>query len=607
MRLIHIKSFTLREFNKKIPSYAILSHTWRDQEVTFADFEDFAAELPETGVKTEDLNSLCRDKYPHFDKILGACKVAKKFKLKYLWVDTCCIDKSKSAELDGSINSMFSWYERANTCIVYLEDYMPRNKKCIDDDAFRRCRWFTRVWTLQEFLAPQAVYFFDNSWNIVGDKSYLGALLSEITNIETDFLEKRVSLQAASVAKRMSWAAGREATREEDKAYSLLGIFNVNMPLIYGERSKSFIRLQEEILKEIDDHSIFAWKEDANKRRKTVITKCGAPNCEDPACDASVCANPRCRNGTCTTHGRRDSDGPSRQIRGLFATSPDDFASSGNITSFPQAKAKEGHITITNRGIYMPSMRSSVSERGKDIPVLVLNCLDQGSDPIAIYLHHEAGDQYTRAWPDRTTYCSSEDRRGMYVLKTLSTFRSAAGNSLEDSIILNWVSGSITIEHTPLGLVTREQKQFFPTFSRVPYHSSLLVTVPDRGMVRIWFGTKLQQGKDHEILPWCRGEPETNSPSQRLMNRLPAMPGMPELPELPDLQPMMSRLMLLGHRLPWPLEECNNEHTLDFSPDQSLITTIKQGRMNGYDVFNLEIRFLVDGQEVSSVHRSSRR
>ncbi|KAI0191471.1 heterokaryon incompatibility protein-domain-containing protein [Xylaria flabelliformis] len=378
MRLIHIESFTLREFVKKIPSYAILSHTWRgdhgNHEVTFADFERLATELPGIEVNMEYFSSLYENKYPHLDKILGACRIARTFNLEYLWVDTCCIDKSRSAELDESINSMFSWYEGAEVCLVYLEDYMSIDKRYIDTDAFRQCRWFKRVWTLQELLAPQTVYFYDKSWDIIGDKPYLRALLSDVTHVETDFLEKRVSLQTASVAKRMSWAAGREATREEDKAYSLLGIFGVNMPLIYGERSKSFIRLQEEILKEIDDHSIFAWKEDANKRRETVITKCGDPNCEDPECDASVCANPRCRNGTCTTPGLAG-----RQIRGLLATSPNDFASSGNITSFPQAKAKEGHITITNRGIYMPSMRSSVSERGKDIPVLVLNCLDHGS------------------------------------------------------------------------------------------------------------------------------------------------------------------------------------------------------------------------------------
>ncbi|KAI0552925.1 heterokaryon incompatibility protein-domain-containing protein [Xylaria curta] len=281
MRLIHIPSLTLMEFDCGIPSYAILSHTWRgnngDREVTFAGFQKVAAELIEA--------------HPYSDKLLGACQVALTLQLEYLWVDTCCIDKTKSAELSEAINSMFSWYESARICIVYLDDYVSGDKKFIDVDAFRHCRWFKRVWTLQELLAPQTVYFYDKHWVYLGDKFHLGALLSYITRIETDFLEKRVPIQTASVAKRMSWAAGRQSTREEDKAYSLLGIFNVNMPLLYGERSKSFIRLQEEILKEIDDHSIFAWKE----------------------------------------------------IRGVFATSPDDFADSGNITSFPQAKAKKGN------------------------------------------------------------------------------------------------------------------------------------------------------------------------------------------------------------------------------------------------------------------------
>ncbi|KAI0862608.1 heterokaryon incompatibility protein-domain-containing protein [Xylaria cubensis] len=609
MRLIHTSSFMLKEFNKKIPPYTILSHTWRgnngDHEVTFAEYEKFAAELLAC-VNPKSFANL-KNKYPYLDKILGACKIAKAFKMEYLWVDTCCIDKSKSAELNESINSMFSWYERATMCFVYLDDYMPNDKQHLDIAAFRHCRWFKRVWTLQELLAPQVAYFYDKSWGFIGDKSYLGPLLSDITRIETDFLEKRVSIQAASVAKRMSWAAGRKATREEDKAYSLLGIFGVNMPLIYGERSKSFIRLQEEILKEIDDHSIFAWKEDVKKRREAVVTKCGVSNCESPACDVSVCANPRCQNGTCTIRGglgpdesNRNRWSAGRQIRGLFATSPDDFANSGNVTSFSGTKTKEGHITITNRGIYMPSMRSSVSEHEKDIPVLVLNCVDHGSDPIAIYLHHEAGDQYTRAWPDRTTYCSSNDRHGMYVLKTLSTFRSAAGNLLENSIILNWISGSITILQMPAGPLNRKQKKVFPTLSRVPYHNSLLVMVPIYGLARIWFGIKLKQEKDHDILPWCRGEFVSTSPlAMGLSLGLSSPIGLPSLmgtqygpQKLPTL-PRMAPLDSPQHVLPWPLEECSDEHVLSFRRDQTLIITNKQRVMDGYDVFNLEIRFLV--------------
>ncbi|KAI0411966.1 HET-domain-containing protein [Xylaria grammica] len=508
MRLIHTPSFNLVEFNKDLPPYAILSHTWRDEEATIEDFNAFTTRLPRRRNIIDYAKGfeICRGKYQRFDKILGACDLAQKQGLKYIWIDTCCIDKSKSAELDESTNSMFLWYQRSHICYAYLEDFKLTGG-VLNREAFGRCRWFKRAWTLQELLAPTFVVFYDQSWNPLGEKTSLGSILSDITGIETSFLTKTTSIHTASVAKRMSWAAAREATREEDRAYSLLGIFGVNMSLIYGERSKAFIRLQEEILKEIDDHSIFAWMKDRKKRQDFLVTNCGEPGCRDPQCDASVCANPRCRNSTCAitiadqSHsGDSDSDEPhtgrvGRQIRGIFATSPSDFARSGDITSFAQAKAKEGHITITNRGIYMPSMLSSIAIKGKNVPVLVLNCFNNQPDPIALFLHHETGDQYTRAWPTQLTNCASEGCGVIYALKSLSTFRIVPGAPLDNSIILNVfeVSPSTTLSGALPGLVTREGKKLFPTGSRVPYQTSLLLDSPN-GTVKVWFGTKLQGG-----------------------------------------------------------------------------------------------------------------
>ncbi|KAI1125970.1 HET-domain-containing protein [Nemania abortiva] len=385
MRLIHTDNFTMEEFNKGLPpTYAILSHTWRTHEVTFQDFNNFAAaRLPPRKVNGNYLayvSRLCHHEYQLFDKIIRVCQLARKRGIMYVWVDTCCIDKSNSAELGESINSMFEWYERSEICYVYLKDFELGQNGNIETSVFRECLWFKRAWTLQELLAAQWVLFFDRSWNELGEKRFFGPLLSDITGIEIPFLARTVSIHTASVAKRMSWAAAREASREEDKAYSLLGIFGVNMPLIYGERSKAFIRLQEEILKESDDHSIFAWMEHPGTQQKSIIRTCGEPSCEDPAHDASVCANLRCTSSTCIIAMKNNDHGSvqgrvlaDRQLRGLFATSPNDFKNSGNITSFPQAKAK-GHITITNRGIHMPSMLSFELIQGREVPVLVLNC-----------------------------------------------------------------------------------------------------------------------------------------------------------------------------------------------------------------------------------------
>ncbi|GAW20942.1 hypothetical protein ANO14919_104550 [Xylariales sp. No.14919] len=581
MRLIHTPSFNLVEFNKDLPPYAILSHTWRDEEATIEDFNAFTTRLPRRRNIIDYVKGfeICQGKYQRFDKILGACDLAQKQGLKYIWIDTCCIDKSKSAELDESTNSMFLWYQRSHICYAYLEDFK---------------------------------------------------LTGGISNrIETFFLTKTTSIHTASVAKRMSWAAAREATREEDRAYSLLGIFGVNMSLIYGERSKAFIRLQEEILKEIDDHSIFAWMEDRKKQQDFLVTNCGEPGCRDPQCDASVCANPRCRNSTCAitiaeqSHsGDSDSDEPhtgrvGRQIRGIFATSPSDFARSGDITSFAQAKAKEGHITITNRGIYMPSMLSSIAIKGTNVPVLVLNCFNDQPDPIALFLHHEAGDQYTRAWPTQLTNCASEGSGVMYALKSLSTFRIVPGALLDNSIILNVfeVSPSTTLLGALPGLVTREGKKLFPTGRRVPYQNSLLLASPN-GTVKVWFGTKLQGGG---VLPWCKCQyvtqkERTTLPSMAIpwpripWPRIPSS-GIPRLPGASGLlgAPGMTGVPLSNYHLsslasprtpyypgmldlPCALKDCPSEDKVEAGPGESIQITIKQGRKEGYDVFYLEIQ-----------------
>jgi Heterokaryon incompatibility protein (HET) len=242
MRLLELKAhgeFSLTEFvGDNIPPYAILSHTWGadGEEVTFKDLVDH------TGKSKAG-----------YTKIQFCGEQAASDGLQYFWIDTCCIDKSSSAELTEAINSMFRWYRGAVKCYVYLSDVSIRDCDKNDhssqftlESAFQESRWFTRGWTLQELVAPTSVEFFSLEGKRLGDKKSLERQVHEITGIAIQALQG-CPLSNFSVIERMSWAAKRKTTRKEDKAYSLLGIFDVHMPLIYGEGKKAFIRLKEEI------------------------------------------------------------------------------------------------------------------------------------------------------------------------------------------------------------------------------------------------------------------------------------------------------------------------------------------------------------------------
>ncbi|KAI4863589.1 HET-domain-containing protein [Hypoxylon rubiginosum] len=242
MRLIDINTLELKQFfdPSKMPPYAILSHTWNgDQEVTYQEW----------GCR----NSSTVQRKDGYAKIMGACRRARADGLQYLWCDTNCIDKSSSAELTEAINSMFAWYRDSHICYAYLADVK-------NTDTFANSRWLARGWTLQELLAPVIVVFFDCHWTVLGDRKGMASVLSSITRIHVGALRDRLTIRDYSIAQRMSWAAGRQTSREEDIAYCLLGIFDINMPLLYGEGQKAFSRLQQEIIKVSDDQSILAWE-----------------------------------------------------------------------------------------------------------------------------------------------------------------------------------------------------------------------------------------------------------------------------------------------------------------------------------------------------------
>lgn len=220
----------------EIPPYAILSHTWGDEEVLFKDLADDTAENK-----------------AGYNKIRFCGAQAERDGLKFFWVDTCCIDKSDSAELQDALNSMFRWYHNAAKCYVYLTDVSAWDADGNPswEFAFRNSRWFTRGWTLQELIAPTIVEFFSREDKRLGDKKSLEREIHDITGIPLGALPGN-TLPDFSIEARMSWVKGRKTTRKEDKSYSLFGIFDVCMPLLYGEgEDRAFERLQEEISKHV--------------------------------------------------------------------------------------------------------------------------------------------------------------------------------------------------------------------------------------------------------------------------------------------------------------------------------------------------------------------
>ena len=255
MRLIKASSVELEEFQpSSVPQYAILSHRWGD---------------PDDEVLFHDIGTRFAKSKKAYQKVLNACQQAQVDGYEYVWIDTCCIDKSSSAELSEAINSMFRWYQNSAVCYAFLPDVSRYDGGILHapglgiqrsfQEKFASSSWFTRGWTLQELLAPPKVVFFDDQWREIGTKSRLGDQIFKATGIGVGFLEGWTPISSASIAQRMSWMANRKTTRPEDTAYCLLGIFSVNMPLLYGEGDRAFIRLQEEIMKHSYDHSIFAW------------------------------------------------------------------------------------------------------------------------------------------------------------------------------------------------------------------------------------------------------------------------------------------------------------------------------------------------------------
>ncbi|WYZ33780.1 hypothetical protein EsH8_I_000056 [Colletotrichum jinshuiense] len=340
-----------------VPDYAILSHTWGKEEVTLQDVRD----------PQKDITLMAG-----YSKIQGACRLARSQGYDYIWIDTCCIDKTSSAELSEAINSMFNWYEQAGMCYVFLSDlayhYNQRpGPSPPTEAALRECRWFTRGWTLQELIAPDNVDFYDKYWTFVGSKldEAFASVLSSVTGINLDVLSKAMPLDSTSVAERMHWASSRVTTRKEDMAYCLMGLFGVNMPLLYGEGMRAFMRLQEAILQETEDHSIFAWHSDYQ-----IST-------QEAALDQHI-------------------------LSGLLAPSPAEFSQFEHLRPLPaHGTSVSQPIQLTSQGVRISMYLEPVAEPGStpDDVYAVLDCAIQGDDGDhcpRIMLRRLAGDQFAR-------------------------------------------------------------------------------------------------------------------------------------------------------------------------------------------------------------------
>ncbi|KAI1736806.1 heterokaryon incompatibility protein-domain-containing protein [Xylaria scruposa] len=351
--------------------YAILSHTWKESEITFQDMADLEHARKKKG----------------WDKIEQTCYLSRKYHhLKYAWVDTCCIDKTSSAELSEAINSMFSWYKNSKICFVYLSDYTADELSLSEYSRYssdkKTRNWFTRGWTLQELIAPSNIIFCNRSWSFLGTKESLHDILVAITQIDAEVLQNVDRLPTVHVGRRMSWTSKREATRIEDLAYCLLGIFDVTMPLLYGEGSRAFLRLQQEISRSTNDLTLFAWQQDSSRLGQTT------------------------------------------QFSGIFAHSPGEFQYCRNLRVPYERLQLEIEFTHTNRGLRvdrnltLDDRETGVlaGNRSRRDLIMGLDCIElserTNSKPqwVGIRLR-KIGATYVRMWPKDLYYVASRTWR----------------------------------------------------------------------------------------------------------------------------------------------------------------------------------------------------
>ena len=357
MRLLNISTYQLEDFDDsrcapedddEVP-FAILSHRWVMPEVLLQD-------IPAFRNRSQDP---FWEKAESAKKIVGACDAVRQWNAQHrgehvghIWIDTCCINRANLAELSKSLNSMFRWYARARVCLAYLFDHDAASRM-----PFTASQWFQRGWTLQELVAPARLDFFDGGWARLGSKASLEAPLAAHTRIDGAILRGSLRVTHPSVAQRLSWYGERRTAVPEDAAYCLLGLFDVHLPPLYGEGAASaFLRVQEEVIRYDDDHSIFAWK---------------MPEAPDTA------------------------------RAGLLAPAPSCFQGTGRYQHRPEGRHSKPFF-MTNKGlsIELPLQRAPPKLQGprNNVYIASLDCLVDDDNYLGVYLEclSAATQQYCR-------------------------------------------------------------------------------------------------------------------------------------------------------------------------------------------------------------------
>lgn len=265
-------------------SFAVFSHRWGNGEPSFND-------LPS---KRLQVSRRTTPSGPGYQKLLKFCEKARTdYGCEYVWADTCCINKESSAELEEAILSMGVWYSEAGVCIVHLG-----NSTTLED--FMEEPWFTRGWTLEELLLPRKIRFYGKNWSPicpvaaegrreeratkdsrdeqrVNDKENESVVtaIAKVTSIPEADIRNFVP-SCTRVSEKMRWAAQRTTSRIEDMAYSLLGLFDVSMPIAYGDGARAFYKLMSTIAEQCTEPDFFAW---AGKPSRWSLALPSSPQC----------------------------------------------------------------------------------------------------------------------------------------------------------------------------------------------------------------------------------------------------------------------------------------------------------------------------------------
>ncbi|KAL1940558.1 hypothetical protein VTO73DRAFT_7993 [Trametes versicolor] len=368
MRLLNTSTYQLVSVQHTSEThYAILSHVWDPNgEQTFQDVNAIHTAVRscrQDTLQDTDMRLLDDIRARLSPKIRRCCDYARAHGYVYLWIDTCCIDKTSSAELSEAINSMFAWYSYAGICYVLLSDVEADDNPVEEHSSFRCSMWFKRGWTLQELIVPSRNVFLSKDWRMIGTKASLANVIEDVTGIDPGILLHTRQLHTVSVADRMAWAAGRETTRVEDKAYCLMGVFGVCLPVIYGEGSQAFIRLQEEIMRRIPDQSLFLWGVESN-------IHCIPPPAEEPWPELTSVPMDNLR---------------ASKSAYLFALSPMDFSLSKGFSPIPLGTFSSilGLPEASRPPLYTPS---SYGVR-TTFPIGTLLCPSMGANSNVIEIH----------------------------------------------------------------------------------------------------------------------------------------------------------------------------------------------------------------------------